>query len=31
MTAKFCPKNPVLNVSGKKTVAMTAGCFETSF
>ena len=29
--AKFCPKNPVRNVSGKKIVAMTVSYFMTLF
>ena len=28
--AKFCPKNPVRKVKGKKTVAMMVSCFITT-
>ena len=28
---KFCPKNPVKKLSGKKTVAMMVSCFMTTF
>ena len=28
---KFCPKKPVMNVSGRKIVAMIVSCFVVSF
>ncbi len=31
MKAKFMPKNPVMNDSGRKIVAITVSCFITSF
>jgi hypothetical protein len=27
---KFCPKNPVTKVNGRKMVAMTVSCFMTA-
>ena len=29
--AKFCPKNPVRKLSGRKMVAMIVNCFITEF
>ena len=29
--ARFCPKNPVRKLSGRKMVAMMVSCFMTTF